>query len=176
MMYTNRRMTEPMFSQWRATFPTVAVCLANSRTSTLMPNNGWSECKAQNATAWQYGSGPVQGFGNTVDYDMVMNQAWFDALSTPALPPVVTPPAPPAPASTVPAPTLQQGSSGSQVVWLQSIMLYVHWSTSPADGKFGPVTKQGVINMQRALRVVADGVYGPVTAAALAAFIASGGH
>jgi len=167
MMYTNRRMTEPMFSAWRAKFPNVALCLANTRTSTLMPNNGWSECAALGATVWQYGSGPVQGFGNTVDYDMVMRPQWFAALTAPK--PV--PPAPPA--VTVPVPTLRVGSHGQQVVDLQHTMLFWRWSTGPADGSLGPVTKAGVINMQRGLKIIADGVYGPQSAHALATFLAA---
>jgi len=174
MMYTNRRMTEPSFSQWRAQFPTVAVCLANSRTSTWMPNNGWNECTQQAATVWQYGSGPVAGFTSTVDYDMVLKPEWFNALTAPVVAPPAAPIVPPvATIGSVPAPTLQVGSSGQRVVWLQSIMLVAHWSTSPADGQFGPVTKQGVINMQHALHVTADGIYGPVTANALATFLAA---
>ena len=174
MMYTNRRMTEPAFSKWRAQFPTVAICLANTRTSRLMPNNGWAECAALGATVWQYGSGPVQGFTGTVDWDMVLKPAWFDALTAPVVTPPAAPIVPPVVTiGSVPDPTLLVGSSGQRVVWLQSIMLVAHWSASPADGSFGPVTKAGVINMQRALHVTADGVYGPVTANALAVFLAA---
>lgn len=58
--------------------------------------------------------------------------------------------------------TLKQGSTGAQVVSLQTAL------SITADGKFGPMTKTAVMAYQTANGLVADGVVGPMTGAALA--------
>lgn len=47
-----------------------------------------------------------------------------------------------------------------------------HFSTGPADGKFGPVTTAGLKGFQRWLGVKEDGIYGQVTADAYAQRVA----
>lgn len=58
-------------------------------------------------------------------------------------------------------PTIRQGSSGPAVKDLQTALRI------PADGKFGPQTKTAVVAFQKAQRLTADGVVGPKTWAAL---------
>jgi peptidoglycan hydrolase-like protein with peptidoglycan-binding domain len=53
------------------------------------------------------------------------------------------------------------GSNGSEVEKLQRRL-----GISPADGKYGPMTKKAVEELQKKLGVPADGAYGPVTKAA----------
>ena len=55
--------------------------------------------------------------------------------------------------------TLKQGSSGAQVMSLQSALGVV------ADGSFGPMTKAAVVAYQAAHGLSADGVVGPSTGA-----------
>lgn len=59
--------------------------------------------------------------------------------------------------------TLKLGSKGSDVVELQTKLNYVGFNVGKADGVFGLMTKQGVINFQRANSLVGDGVVGPLT-------------
>jgi len=58
--------------------------------------------------------------------------------------------------------TLKQGSTGAQVISLQTALGIT------ADGKFGPMTKQAVVDFQSANGLVADGVVGPMTGGVLA--------
>lgn len=90
----------------------------------------------------------------------------------PATEPTVTPVAEPTatatplPAQPAPAPkqwakgVLGMGSSGPEVTELQKRL-----GLNP-DGKFGPQTRDAVINLQKKLGVKADGAYGPQTKAA----------
>lgn len=57
--------------------------------------------------------------------------------------------------------TLRQGSTGSEVVCLQTKLGVT------ADGKFGPMTKAAVVSFQAANSLAADGVVGAMTRAAL---------
>ena len=57
--------------------------------------------------------------------------------------------------------TLKQGSTGARVVELQKRLRV------SADGEFGPITKRAVVAFQRKHGLVADGVVGPKTGAAL---------
>lgn len=57
--------------------------------------------------------------------------------------------------------TLRQGSAGTEVSCLQSLV------GAAADGKFGPMTKAAVMAWQSGHGLVADGVVGPMTRAAL---------
>ncbi len=59
--------------------------------------------------------------------------------------------------------TLKQGSTGAQVMAMQSVV------GATADGKFGPMTKTSVMAFQASKGLTADGVVGPMTGAALAA-------
>ena len=61
---------------------------------------------------------------------------------------------------TVP-PNLMQGSSGTQVMNLQTAL------GIGADGSFGPITKAAVMSYQSAHGLTADGVVGPMTAASI---------
>ena len=66
--------------------------------------------------------------------------------------------------------TLRQGSSGSQVVSLQTTL-----GGLVADGSFGPMTKAAVMSYQSSNGLVADGVVGPLTGASLAGSMMGGG-
>src|SRR3989344_6688846 len=57
--------------------------------------------------------------------------------------------------------TLRQGSTGAEVMCLQSIV------GATADGKFGPMTLASVMAWQAGHGLVADGVVGPMTRAAM---------
>lgn len=88
--------------------------------------------------------------------------------------PLPPPPKPPKPPVVVAAPTLRLvkpiNMTGPEVAKLQQIMGFWGWYTGKADGWFGPVTEWGVKNMQKALGITQDGVYGPITAAKYKAF------
>lgn len=63
--------------------------------------------------------------------------------------------------------TLKLGSRGPDVIELQTKLNYVGFNVGKADGIFGPMTKQSVINFQRAYSLVGDGIVGPKTVHAL---------
>ena len=67
-------------------------------------------------------------------------------------------------------PTLQQGASGSAVIDLQQRLQKAGFSPGAIDGSFGPGTKAAVIAFQRSKGLVADGIVGPATWAALAPY------
>lgn len=72
-----------------------------------------------------------------------------------------------------PPPTLKVDSDNTDNVrWLQQLMEDVGWHTGDVDGLFGEQTRQSVIRMQQAVGATPlDGVYGPQTAAKLAAWL-----
>lgn len=90
-------------------------------------------------------------------------------------------PGTPAPAPTklwAPKPTLRQGAVNAvdQVRALQHHCNFWGWRdafgrTLLVDGDFGTKTAQAVMSMQRALKQVVDGMYGPKSAAALQAHL-----
>ncbi|MES2224429.1 MAG: peptidoglycan DD-metalloendopeptidase family protein [Patescibacteria group bacterium] len=60
--------------------------------------------------------------------------------------------------------TLKLGSRGPEVATLQAYLIKKNIGSASrvvADGSFGPITKQAVIDFQAAVGLVADGVYGP---------------
>jgi hypothetical protein len=63
--------------------------------------------------------------------------------------------------------TLRQGSSGDTVVQLQNGLTALGFDPGPADGIFGPVTEAAVLDFQRSNGLDADGVVGANTVAAL---------
>ena len=63
--------------------------------------------------------------------------------------------------------TLRQGSSGPSVVQLQTRLKERGFSPGDIDGSFGPGTEAAVLAFQRSDELLADGVVGPRTAAAL---------
>ena len=65
--------------------------------------------------------------------------------------------------------TLRQGSSGAQVMALQTTL-----GGLAVDGNFGPMTKAAVMAYQASRGLVADGVVGPMTGASLAGVMAGG--
>lgn len=89
------------------------------------------------------------------------------------IPPV--PPTPPKQPIVVPAPTLRLvtpiNMSGPEVYKLQSILTFWKFYTGKQDGWFGPMTETAVKKLQTALQLKADGVWGPVTAAAYYKFM-----
>lgn len=62
---------------------------------------------------------------------------------------------------------LQEGASGTSVVALQTALRDKGFSPSVIDGSFGPATEAAVLAFQRSEGLLADGVVGPRTAAAL---------
>lgn len=64
-------------------------------------------------------------------------------------------------------PTLREGSRGSAVVTLQQKLKAAGFNPGAADGDFGPKTKAAVIAFQKSRHLVADGIVGPKTWAAL---------
>jgi len=67
--------------------------------------------------------------------------------------------------------TLKQGSTGSQVVALQSAL-----GGLVADGNFGPMTKAAVVSFQSANGLTADGVVGAMTGAKLSGAPVTGNY
>jgi peptidoglycan hydrolase-like protein with peptidoglycan-binding domain len=64
--------------------------------------------------------------------------------------------------------TVQVGSSGQDVVYLQQRLIALGYLTGTADGSFGTGTQAAVIKFQQAKSISpADGVVGPATWAAL---------
>lgn len=62
---------------------------------------------------------------------------------------------------------LRLGSSGIDVVELQTKLNYLGYDVTKADGFFGSLTQKGVINFQTAQGLKADGLVGPITAITL---------
>lgn len=62
---------------------------------------------------------------------------------------------------------LKVGSKGPDVVELQTKLNYVGYNVGKADGVFGSLTQQGVINFQRANKLTVDGIVGSITAKTL---------
>ncbi|MCO1601485.1 NlpC/P60 family protein [Desulfosporosinus nitroreducens] len=62
---------------------------------------------------------------------------------------------------------LQVGSRGPDVVELQTKLNYVGFNVGKADGIFGNMTKEGVMDFQRANSLVVDGKVGPMTVQSL---------
>jgi len=65
-----------------------------------------------------------------------------------------------------PPPTLRKGSRGAQVQAMQ-MRLNFHGARLDVDGDFGPVTFQALKDFQGAVGLIADGIAGPMTWAAL---------
>jgi cell wall-associated NlpC family hydrolase len=62
---------------------------------------------------------------------------------------------------------LNVGSTGADVVELQTKLNYVGFNVGKADGIFGSITKQGVINFQKSYNLTGDGIVGPLTVKSL---------
>jgi len=62
---------------------------------------------------------------------------------------------------------LKVGSTGADVVELQTKLNYLGFNVGNADGIFGTRTKQGVVAFQSSVGLSADGLVGPLTASAL---------
>ncbi len=63
--------------------------------------------------------------------------------------------------------TVRYGSTGTPVKCVQSRLNTLHYPAGPVDGIFGSVTRNAVMSFQRASKLLADGVVGPKTGAAL---------
>lgn len=103
---------------------------------------------------------------------------WFGSAAQAAAATSVVAPAPVVPAVIyVPAPTqylkLPINMTGPEVAKLQTQMQLFGWypAGSKCDGWFGQVSERAVRAMQVALKIVADGVYGPKTAASFKVFL-----
>jgi murein DD-endopeptidase MepM/ murein hydrolase activator NlpD len=113
----------------------------------------------------RHGSG-----GGNFDYEVFLSQQAPDAPA-PAAKPAKAGKAPkaakgskaaPAPApAPVARPTLQKGSKGPDVIYLQQKV------GTAADGDFGPNTHKAVVAFQTSKGLVADGIVGPKTWAAI---------
>jgi peptidoglycan hydrolase-like protein with peptidoglycan-binding domain len=64
-------------------------------------------------------------------------------------------------------PTIQEGATGSTVKWLQYLLVRRTLSYNQIDGIFGPVTKAAVEQFQQYEGLIIDGIVGPATWAAL---------
>lgn len=64
-------------------------------------------------------------------------------------------------------PTLRQGSTGSDVTDLQQKLKDRGFDPNGIDGKFGPGTRDAIMNFQQSEGLQADGIAGPATMAAL---------
>jgi len=64
-------------------------------------------------------------------------------------------------------PLLKRGSKGEAVKTLQSLLNQLGYSVGAVDGIFGPATENGVKRFQASCGLVADGIVGPKTWAAL---------
>lgn len=62
---------------------------------------------------------------------------------------------------------LKVGSRGADVVELQTKLNNLGYNVGKADGIFGPITKQGVINFQKEHGLAVDGIVGPITVKSL---------
>ncbi len=62
---------------------------------------------------------------------------------------------------------LQLGASGDSVTALQQALATAGFNPGAIDGSFGPGTRAAVLAFQRSEQLVADGIVGPSTAAAL---------
>ena len=70
---------------------------------------------------------------------------------------------------TASAPVLQLQSAGDLVVWAQEHLASAGYSTA-VDGSYGPSTQAAVESFQTAQGLIADGIVGPATWAALLHF------
>ena len=109
----------------------------------------------------------AQKFGTTVDAIKYINNLTGDMIfpgqilkipdeseDIPPLPPIVRP-------------TLRIGDRGEHVSILQAQLHFWLFMPGPIDGIFGPLTQRAVIDFQRSRGLVADGIVGPLTWAAL---------
>lgn len=64
-------------------------------------------------------------------------------------------------------PVLKRGSSGPDVLTLQSTLLQLGFDPRGCDGRFGPGCEAAVIAFQQSKGLTADGIAGPATMAAL---------
>ena len=75
-----------------------------------------------------------------------------------------------------PSGTIRLGDTGSAVRTLQRALAMLGFDPLKADGVFGPVTAQAVATFQRAHALVTDGIVGPKTAASIDAALARPGR
>jgi Putative peptidoglycan binding domain len=94
------------------------------------------------------------------------------AATPPANPPSPTPP--PTPAVILPAGILRPGATGAEVKTVQRALAQAGHSPGPIDGIYGPNTEQAVAAFQRSAGIPADGHYGPQTKQALEQKITTG--
>jgi peptidoglycan hydrolase-like protein with peptidoglycan-binding domain len=60
-------------------------------------------------------------------------------------------------------PTISEGATGPVVRWAQYLLVRRTLSDSQIDGMFGPVTKAAVEQFQAQVAITIDGIVGPVT-------------
>lgn len=63
-------------------------------------------------------------------------------------------------------PTLRQGATGDAVAYLQGVLRKAKYQVA-VDGRFGPQTRDRVLRFQRSAGLLADGIVGPKTWAAI---------
>jgi len=93
-------------------------------------------------------------------------------LQTTPLPPPTATTAPPTttqPSLTVPSAPLTSGAQGTAVKQLQQVLVRLGYSPGTIDGRYGPSTAAAVRRFQQAHGLVADGIAGSATLAALKA-------
>lgn len=121
-----------------------------------------------NGEPWHFQ--PIEIPHSRKDYDPLKHEPLPKWVVGGAVP---QPPTPIPATPVVPKPTIRMSSpyqSGKEVMVLQRVMKFWGWYKNTVDGWAGPVTIEGIRNMQRALKLKVDGVYGPVTAAAYKKF------
>ena len=64
---------------------------------------------------------------------------------------------------TLPTKTIERGSKGKQVEYLQKFLNWYGNYKLDVDGDFGPATEKAVIKFQKAMKIDADGIAGPQT-------------
>lgn len=64
-------------------------------------------------------------------------------------------------------PVLKEGSSGPEVVTLQQKLKEAGFNPGQCDGDFGPATRAAVMAFQKSEGLLADGIAGPRTQAAM---------
>lgn len=153
------------FSSWRTRNPSVPLVLANYRTSKLLPNNGWTQSRRWNATAWQWtGKGNTPGISGHCDQNMVLDFTWFKNLGS--IPPLPSFDPEKGKFGLYPLnknkDTISRGASGDLVKYAQGVMKKAGHKIA-IDGKFGRQTQTHVKWFQGANKLYIDGIVGPQT-------------
>lgn len=111
---------------------------------------------------YQLGAGTASGDGASkklAAFARDLNTGYLGLLAGITSPPTVPTPNP------VSRPTLQRGSIGGDVTYLQSLLnrMFASYSKLTVDGDFGPATESVVRQVQSRSNLAVDGIVGPAT-------------